>query len=190
MSSFRATMVKGFWLVAMLAAVMSQLSTTRANAAPAFETPGNRSAADILPKQLISGPHYRVQDKVVFYGYMHHYTVDSDYGVFEVTGDYALRKLIREIGAIAALGEVKKSDAYLDGVKKAASQPLEFGANLITDPVDTLSGVPKGVSRLFQNVKTGLSYRANPSEDSKAEQALSVSSNKRALARQLGIDVY
>jgi hypothetical protein len=38
----------------------------------------------------------------------------SDFGVFAVTGDFALRKLIREIGGIAALREFKKSQAYLD----------------------------------------------------------------------------
>jgi hypothetical protein len=116
--------------------------------------------------------------------------VDSDFGVFEVTGDIALRKLIREIGAIAALREIKKSQAYVDGIKKAASQSVEFGANLMTDPVDTISGVPKGISRLFENVKTGLTTKAGPGEDSKAEQALAVSSNKRELASRLGVDVY
>jgi hypothetical protein len=110
--------------------------------------------------------------------------------VFEVTGDFALRKLIREIGAIAALQEVKRSQAYVDGLKKAASQPIEFGANLMTDPVDTISGVPKGVARLFENVKTGLSTKSGPGEDSKAEQALAVSSNKRQLAARLNVDVY
>jgi hypothetical protein len=158
--------------------------------APNFEIPTNEKAWDILPPQLVSGPHYRVRSTVVSYGYMHAYTVDSDYGVFDVTGDFALRKLIREIGAIAALQEVKKSQAYLDGLRKAASQPIEFGANLMTDPVDTISGVPKGVARLFENVKTGLSTKSGPGEDSKAEQALAVSSNKRELAARLGVDVY
>jgi hypothetical protein len=121
---------------------------------------------------------------------MHHYVVDSDFGVFEVTGDMALRKLIREIGAIAALREVKKSEAYLNGVKKAASQPLEFGANMLTDPVDTVSGIPKGVARLFGNVKTGLTSESGPGEDTKLKQALAVSSNKRELASRMGVDVY
>jgi hypothetical protein len=103
---------------------------------------------------------------------MHTYTVDSDFGVFEVTGDFAIRKLIREIWAIAQLREVMKSQAYMDDIKKAASQPLEFGANMLTDPVDTVSGVPKGIARLFGNVKTGLTTKDSTGEDSKVEQAL------------------
>ncbi len=176
--------------VCFLPVVLDQTTAFSAAPAPQFEKPVNRRAGDVLPPKLIAGPHYRVRDVVVSYGYMNHYGVDSDFGAFEVTGDFALRKLIREIGAIATLRNFKKSEAYVDGVKKAASQPLEFGANLITDPVDTISGVPKGIAGLFQNVKTGLSTKASPGEDGKIEQALAVSSNKRDLAARLGVDVY
>jgi hypothetical protein len=189
-SCLRYKWSKGFLLIAFLLVTSLQLPIPSSAETPRFEVPTNVSASEILPAELISGPNFRVRNTVVSYGYMHRYTVDSDFGVFEVTGDFALRKLIREIHAIAALREVKKSQAYLDGVKKAASQPVEFGVNLITDPVDTISGVPKGVARLFGNVKTGLSTKAGPGEDSKAEQALAVSSNKRALASRLGVDVY
>ncbi len=43
--------------------------------------------------------HYQVQETVVSYGYMHHWTVGSDFGTFEAIGDGALRSLIREIHA-------------------------------------------------------------------------------------------
>jgi hypothetical protein len=181
---------KAFLVLSLLLAALCQFPVPSAIGAAKFEVPTNEKASDILPPQLISGSNYRVRNNVVSYGYMHSYMVDSDFGAFEVTGDFALRKLIREIGAIAALREVKKSQAYLDGLKKAASQPVEFGANLMTDPVDTISGVPKGVAQLFANVKTGLTTKAGSGEDSKVEQALAVSSNKRDLAAQLGVDVY
>jgi hypothetical protein len=152
---------KGFLLLVVLAAVLFQFPNPSAIGAPGFEVPVNQKASAILPQELISGPHFRVRDNVVTYGYMHTYVVDSDYGVFEVTGDLALRKLIREIAAIAALRDIKKSDAYLSGLKNAAAQPVEFGVNLITDPVDTVSGIPQGVARLFGNVKTGLTSKAS-----------------------------
>jgi hypothetical protein len=178
------------FLVALFVASFFCFPIPSESASPKFESPANQRASDILPPQLLSGPNFRVRDRVVTYGYMHQFTVDSNFGVFEVTGDLALRKLVREIAAIAALAEVKRSQAYLDGVKKAASQPLEFGANLLTDPVDTVSGIPKGISRLFENVSTGLTNRADPSQDNKVKQALAVSSAKRELAHQLGVDVY
>jgi hypothetical protein len=181
---------KHFLLCCFLVSALLYLHVPSAVGAPKFEVPGNENVADILAPQLISGPHYRVRGNVVSYGYMHSYVVDSDFGVFEVTGDFALRKLIREIAAITALQQVKKSEAYVNGLKKAASQPIEFGANMMTDPVDTISGVPKGVARIFGNVKTGLTTKGSQGEDSKAEQALAVSSNKRELASKLGVDVY
>lgn len=180
---------KALLIFSLLAAALFQ-GPAPCNAQPKFEGPTNLRASDILPPQLVSGPHFRVRDKVVSHGYMHHYVVDSDYGVFEVTGDFALRKLIREIGAIAVLSDVKRSQAYLDGLKNAAAQPLQFGANLLTDPVDTITGVPKGITRLFENVATGLTTKADPSQDNKVKQMLAVSANKRELAHRLGVDVY
>jgi hypothetical protein len=121
---------------------------------------------------------------------MHHFRVDSDYGVFEVTGDGALRKLLKEIGAIATLREVKKSSEYLESVKSAGKMPLEFGKSLISDPVDTVTGVPKGVFRLFSNAYTSITEDKDPSEDSRAKQILAVSAYKRDYAYELGVDVY
>lgn len=155
-----------------------------------YERPSNRLVSDVLPPEMIQGPHYRVQDKVVSYGYMDHFSVSSDFGVFEVTGHCGLRKLLREINAIAVLRETKKGQAYLESVKKAGKAPLEFGENLITDPVDTISGVPKGVNRLFENIRLNRNTPANPHDDSRMQQLLSVSSKKREFASALGVDVY
>ena len=56
-----------------------------------YEIPGERKASEILPPEILKGPHYRVWEAVPTDGYMHQFTVDSDSGVFEVTGDIALR---------------------------------------------------------------------------------------------------
>ncbi len=89
-----------------------------------YEFPSNRSASAILPAEILAGPHHRVRERVVSYGYMHRWTVESDFGTFEVAGDGALRKLINEINAIAALRKVKKSDAFLTSVKQSAKAPF------------------------------------------------------------------
>ncbi len=159
-------------------------------AAEKFEVPSNRKVTDIFPADMITGPHYQIRDKVVTYGYMDHFTVDSDYGVFEADGDLALRKLLKEIKAIAVLEQIKSSTAYADALEKSGEMPLEFGKNLITDPVDTLSGIPRGVTGLFKDIETSLSSPRDPSEDSRAKQTLAVSSYKRDYAYALGVDVY
>ena len=155
-----------------------------------YEVATDQKASVVLPQDMLAGPHYKIRDAVQCYGYMHSFTVDSDFGPFEVTGDYALRKLLREIQAIAKLQEVKKSKAYLDSVKGAAKMPFEFGKNIITDPVDTVSGVPKGVYRLFSNIGTSMGSERDPSEDARYKELLLLSSYKRDYAYELGVDVY
>ncbi len=61
-----------------------------ATSAAQFEAPANRKAAEILPAELLKGPNYQVRETVVSYGYMHHWTVDSDFETIEATGDGAL----------------------------------------------------------------------------------------------------
>ena len=153
-----------------------------------FEVPANREASEILPAELIKGPHYRVQDTVVSYGYMHHWTVDTDFGTFQATGDGALRKLIREVYAIAALKEISQGEAFASSVSHAAKQPFQFAGKMITDPVDTISAVPSGVFQIFGNIYTGITEKHDPSEDSRLEQALFVSSWKRDFATEHGVD--
>ncbi|ABK16702.1 hypothetical protein [Syntrophobacter fumaroxidans] len=163
-----------------------------ADAAPAtrYEHPANRVVTDVLPPEMIQGPHFRVENKVVSYGYMNRFTVTSDFGVFEAQGNTALRKLLKEIQAIARLREIRRGDVYADAVKKAGKAPLEFGQNLITDPVDTITGVPRGVHRLIDNVRLNRSTPRGAHDDPRMEQVLSVSAHKREYAAALGVDVY
>ena len=176
-------------IIATVAATpsMAQISATGAEQ---FEVPVNRKASEILPAELLKGPNYQVRESVVSYGYMDHWIVDSDFGVFEVTGDGALRALIREIYAIAALEEISKGKAFADALLDSAKQPGEFAKKMITHPVDTVSALPKGVYRFFENVGTGITTKHDPSEDSRLQQALFVSSWKRHFAAQYGVDVY
>ena len=71
--------------------------------AAVYEVPRDRSAKDIVPQAALKEPHHRIQDVVPTDGYTDRWTVDSDFGVFEVVGDGALRKLLVEINATAEL---------------------------------------------------------------------------------------
>ncbi len=179
--------MKGMVAVSLLMVLLPALDQL---AAKECEIPTSVKASDILPADRISGPFHRIKDTVVSHGYMHRYSVDSDFGGFEVTGNVALRKLLREIPAIAALRKVSETEAYAKSLGKAALKPLQLGEGLITHPVDTVTGIPKGVGQLFSNVYTSATGKRNPAEDSQIEQALALSSYKRQYAYQLGVDVY
>jgi len=155
-----------------------------------FEYPGVRQASQILPKHMLAGPHFKVREKVVTYGYMDHWTVDSDFGVFEVTGDGALKQLIKEIRAIAALRKISDSDAFMQSIMQSAKAPVDLVKGLIQHPVDTISGVPKGIFQIFDNIGESITMEHDPSEDSRLKQILFVSSWKRDFAHDYGINVY
>jgi hypothetical protein len=154
------------------------------------EIPTSAKASEILPANWISGPYHRIKEEVASYGYMYRYSVDSDFGVFEVTQNGALRKVLREIPAIASLRDVSRTEAFVKSLEKAALKPLQLGEGLITNPVDTVSGIPKGVGQLFSYAYTSATGKRNPAEDSRAAQMLAFSSYKRQYAYQLGVDVY
>jgi hypothetical protein len=155
-----------------------------------YEAPSNKRASEVLPPNLRSGPHFKVQDLVAADGYMLRFTVTSDYGTFPVTGEYGLRKLIKEIQAIAALKKTSKGEAFVEGVRGKAQETVEFGANLVADPGSTLASVPQGVSKLFDNIATGLQKPREPRRDTVGQQLLNVSDAKRKIAYDLGVDVY
>jgi hypothetical protein len=177
-------------LLAFAAAILFQHPLQGTALAADYEYGSPLHAKDVLPKKALKGPHYAIRDKVRSDGFMLTYTVDSDYGVFEVTGDYALQKLLNEIQVIAGLKEISQTEAFTHALAEAGKSPFRFAGGLITDPVDTISAVPKGLFAIFENVGESATEEHDPSEDSRAKQALFVSSWKRDYCAKLGCDVY
>lgn len=181
----------GSWLAAAAAgALLLGIPSARLLADEGYEYGGTYGVGDVLPAAIITGPHYKIADRVVSDGFMLTYTVDSDYGPFKVTGDFALQKLLQEIAIIAELKEISRTEAFADSVVEAAKSPIRLGENLITDPVDTVTGIPRGLFQIFENVGESVTSDSDPSEDSRAKQALFVSSWKRDYCAAMGCDVY
>jgi hypothetical protein len=176
---------------AVLLAATFVLSWTGAAAAQdEYEYGTTYRVADLLPANVIAGTHYRIADKVQSDGFMFTYTVESEFGKFRATGDYALQKLLNEIQVIAQLEEISRTEAFAKSIVHAAKSPLRFGEGLITDPVDTVTGIPRGLFSIFENVGEAVTSEQDPSEDSRAKQALLVSSWKRDYCAKYDCDVY
>jgi len=155
-----------------------------------YETKTNKPVKDAIAASLAAGPDYKVNDPVVADGYMYRFSVTSTYGPFEATGTGALQKLQQEIWAIGQLKGVTRSEAFLKAAVDQAGKPLVFVKDVVTKPVDTLSGIPKGVGRLFSNVATSVSTPRKPSQESRTREALQVGSFKRDYAARYGVDPY
>jgi hypothetical protein len=158
--------------------------------AAGYETQTNKPAGEAISPERAAGPDFKVADPVVADGYMYRFAVTSTYGPFDVTGTGALRKLEHEIWAIGQLKSVTKSEAFLKSLKDQAGKPLVFAKDVVTKPGDTLSGIPKGVGRLFGNIGTAITTKRNPSQESRVNEVLLVGSFKRDYATRFGVDPY
>lgn len=161
----------------------------------AYEEPPTLDAATILLPEYVQGPNFKVRAPVITYAGHNQYTIDSDFGIFEVEGNTQLMARVKEIEAITKLREVSRTDEYKEALKKAAESPVKFAKNLAKDPAKTISGVPKGIWK-FVN-RTGQTFKEmgekrehNPYEDSNAESLIGFSKAKRDLAVKLGVDPY
>ena len=169
---------------------MSVLVAAGGAGATEYETQTSKPASQALPPERTTGPDYKVTDPVIADGYMYRFKVTSTYGPFEVTGIGALRKLQHEIWAIGQLKNVTKSEAFLKSLKDQAGKPLVFAKDVITKPVDTLTGIPKGVGRLFGNITTSVTTTRNPSQETRTKEVLLVGAFKRDYATRFGVDPY
>ena len=132
--------------------ILTSVSST-AQSTAAFETPPIRKASAILPPALIKGEHFTVNDQVGWKEGLHLFTVDSDFGPFEVWGEPMLRVCLREVDALHTLKQTSNATV---GTSAAAEQVGKSFASLgkaFRHPVETGKALPGGVKRLFRSVK-------------------------------------
>lgn len=137
-----------------------------------YENPGILKAHDILPKELLEGKYHTVMEDVATYDLNNRFTILSEFGSFEAFSEGMLRIRIQEIQAIAVLHEIKKTKAFRDAAEQAAMSSFKGAKSLITHPVDTIGGVPKGVGRLFSRVGEMFEGGRGEQEDSVAKELI------------------
>jgi hypothetical protein len=166
------------------------LSAGIASGETTFDAPEVRAASDVVPPALLAGPQYRVATVKTF-AFMNQYFVTSDYGAFNASSDARLRRLVREIAAIAELEKIHQSDAFAKATVEAGKGVVQGAQHLIQDPVATIGAVPEAVFSIFGRVSEA-TRRGGTSkyEDGVAQNLLAVSSFKRQYAQKLDFDVY
>jgi hypothetical protein len=159
------------------------------------EEPPTLSAKEILKPDFLAGDGFTVNDEVPTSTGRNRYLIVSEYGEFEADGNIMLERRIKEVAAIRKLKEVSRTDAYKNALKAAVASPLGVAKDVVTNPVGTITGIPKGlfkfVSRAGQSVKERTNGRERSQyEDSNAANLIGFSKAKRAVAIQLGVDPY
>ena len=161
----------------------------------AFEELPELKASEILKPELLKGPHYVVRDPVPTGSGMNQFTIDSDFGVFEADGNEMLLQRLKEIDAIARLGEVSRTDEFKKSLLAAAKSPLNSAKNIARDPAQAISNVPKGIMKFLGRAKetvenVGKGGGGDESGGNRMKDAIGYSEKKRKIALQMGIDPY
>ena len=175
----------------LLANLNANLESRVAFGQTAFDSPEVRATADIVAPDLLRGPHYQLGPTVTTFTFMNHYSVTSDYGPFTASSDARLRRLVREIAAIAELQKIHQSDAFAKATVEAGKGVVQGAQHLIEDPVGTIGAVPEAVFSVFGRVSEAAKRGGRSKyEDGVAQNLLAVSSFKRDYAKKFDVDVY
>lgn len=145
----------------------------------------------MVPPTLLRGPHYQLGPTVRTFAFMNQYSVRSDYGTFAPPSDARLRRLVREMAAIAELEKIHQSDAFAKATVEAGKGVVQGAQQLIENPVATIGAVPEAVFSIFGRVSEAAKRGGRSKyEDGVAQNLLAVSSFKREYAQKFDIDVY
>src|SRR3984893_13273584 len=186
--------MKKYVILLLLAPFFSVLGQS-VSAPTNTEEPPTLSAKQILKPDFLAGDGFTMQDEVPTSTGRNRYLIASEYGEFEADGNIMLERRIKEVAAIRKLKEVSRTDQYKKALVAATTSPLGVARDVVTNPVGTITGIPKGLfkfaSRTGQTVKEKTQGRErSPYEDSNAANLVGFSKAKRIVAIQLGVDPY
>jgi hypothetical protein len=168
-----------FWMTALPAIAVT------------YEIPAEIRAEAILDPDQIKGPYHTVDDRVAYDGLFYHFTVNSPFGTFQADSLTALKILIHELSAVAAMKQVKTDDTAVQSVEQTGEKTVLGIKNLITQPVSTLSGAAQGVGDLFTRTAETVGRReTTETEDSKFAQIVGFTKSKGQIATKFGVSIY
>src|SRR5262245_66623996 len=101
--------------------------------------------------------NYIAQPIVRSDGFMLIFDVDTPYGKFAFDGVEFTKLRLHELDAVAALEKMSQSEAFGQAFGRAALGPIKFGADLITNPADTVERSLSGIGTMFDRFGAGLS---------------------------------
>src|SRR5262249_6689001 len=134
-------------------------------------------------------------------------TIRSDYGTFDAHGIFMFQVRVREIYALTQLDQMSQTKEFLDAAAQSVVRPVTSAVNMIVNPVETIEGLPGGVSRLFGRLELGAESSASAARapgQSGEQQVASVSERvgtitvnalgyekeRRQIAQSVGVDPY
>ena len=156
-----------------------------------FEKPGILKAQSFLKPEIIKGEQYTVEEQVQNDGLLNHYSVNSSFGIFQVSSTSSLHILVREIEAIGAMKKIATDDTAIESLKQSGKNTVAGVKNLVNDPQGTFESAAAGVGSLFNRAKGTIGKReTTEAEDNKAAQLIGFTKSKGRIATEFGVNMY
>ncbi len=181
--------LSSMWLLALCLVLNHQAALSQPQAG--FEQRAALKASSLLSADLLNSNLYTIDEEVIGDGLLNHYTVRSKFGVFRPNSTLALKQLLHEIRAIAAMKKVETKSTAKESVVQSGKNTVDAVTHLVTDPQETLEGAAAGVSSLFNRASQVVGKRKTTNaEDNKLEQFIGKSKSKGEIASKYGVSVY
>jgi hypothetical protein len=195
------------WIVVALGVV---LGLTAATAQSRYEAPAVLRAADVVPAELLQSPVYTIDERVPTDGLVATRTFHSALGEFVAEGPGMTAVRAAEIQALDVLSKTESSEIFQKALAASMKRTGQSLKKVVTNPVETLQGVPAGIGRFFdrvsRDVKTGMqkvgdTKESGDSESSTSEEVkegatmagqsvIGYDDARRRLSKYLGVDPY
>jgi len=179
------------------------MGVSNLKAVEGFDDPQPRKASEILPADLINGDHFRVLDDVGWNDGLHEFTVETEFGSFDVLGEPMLRVRLAEVDAWIKLKKTSSAGAGVKAVGDSVADSFSTLANAFAHPVKTVTGVPKGIGRLFKKVEHNVDQVTDEDDGNSGEvlgddnsinslsnKMIGVNKSYRRLAQEYGVNPY
>jgi hypothetical protein len=145
---------------------------------------------------------------------MYRFVVDSRFGRFDAYGRTALALRAREVQALSELSKISSIEIVVGGVGHGVESEVRTAVGVITHPVETATGIPKGIAHLFYGYKaqgeealasanrsakslgsgsgtlSGESRKSEEAAKRYAERYLGVTGAERDWYKRLGVNPY
>jgi hypothetical protein len=165
-------------------------------------------AQDLAPASLRNGSGFHVNDEVPTDGLTANFTIRTDLGTLQAHGLEMLKIRVAEVPAMVELKHTSKTKVFVQSLATNAARPVAAAGQMVLNPVETVKGLPGGVSRFFGRVGYGAQKikeaATEPAEAPAGEKTVEVAKRtgqatrdvfgyeqeRRELAKRLHVDPY
>ena len=127
-------------------------------------------APALVQPALLSGPNFRVIPEVQVRGYMAHFLIDTTFGPISADSVEMLGVRVGEMPAIEALDRASRSEAFGQAIAERGKKTGNAIVNVVSHPVDAITGLPVGVVRYLRAQLDTWTSRAQAVADRSSRQ--------------------